>query len=71
MSDVKLIPDALLLIIGVVALVFYVLTYLIGVNDLTLLVFSLMCIFFGFILFIMLRGSPNTRRIKRNCGEYQ
>lgn len=58
MSGIKLIPDALLLIIGVVAFVFYVLTYLMGVNDRTLLVFSLMCIFFGFIIFIVLNGSP-------------
>ena len=57
MSGVKLLPDLLLLIIGIVAFVLYVLTYLMGVNDRTLLVFSLMCIFFGFITFIMLKRS--------------
>ena len=55
MLKIKIIPDFLMLLIGVGGLIFFIITYLItGVADHTLLAFSLVCSFYGLVILFIL-----------------
>ena len=55
MNKIKIIPDFLMLFIGVGGLIFFIATYLItGVANHTLLAFSLVCSFYGLIIIFIL-----------------
>lgn len=55
MTKIKIIPDFLMLFIGVGGLIFFTATYLItGVADRILLAFSLVCGFYGLIILFIL-----------------
>lgn len=64
MTELKIIPDFIMLFIGVGGLIFYTAIYLIsGFTDHTLLAFSLVCGFYGLVILFILKTRPTPESV--------